>query len=220
MCTNYDRYIKDKTIKGKMKKINFNIEHDEKYTGEDFDNLKQTDIRITSDILTVIQGSDNPVFTIMNWSINWNPRMPIYNSRIETIRDQKRWTSIFEKSRCLIPATRFFEYRPFENDPPETTELKKQRKIKRKTKFGITIPGEEFFFIGGIYVLNNGKNYCSMITTPPHKDLLKIPHNRSPYLLEYTEAMEFLLSDAGFLLDNITGYDSRKKLDVEQVSEV
>ena len=160
-----------------------------------------------SEILAINLKDTKPIMTIMKWAINWNPKMPIYNSRVETIRDQPRWKSIFNKSRCLIPATSFYEYRPFENDPPDVTKLKKENKVKRKTKFNIAVKGEEFFFIGGIYVWNKDMNYCSMITTPPHKDLQIIPHHRSPYIILIDEALEFLEGDPAYLLDNIKLFD-------------
>lgn len=219
MCTNYDRYITDKEIKKKMKSLKYPVKNDDDFTDEDYENLKQIDIRLTSDILSVAMKENTPVFTIMKWSINWNPKMPIYNSRIETIREQARWKSIFTKSRCLIPATAFYEYRPFENDPPEITKLKKENKIKRKTKFSISIKDADFFFIGGIYVWNKDMNYCSMITTPPHKDLKKIPHHRCPYILLPEEAIEFIEGDPSYLLDNVDTLDSSKKLEIQQVSE-
>lgn len=219
MCSNYDRYIKDKEIRKKMMKKDYPVKYDDDFTDDDFENLKQKDIRITSDILAINLKDTKPVMTIMKWSINWNPKMPIYNSRVETIRDQPRWKSMFNKSRCLIPATSFYEYRPFENDPPDITKLKKANKSKRKTKFNIALKGEEFFFIGGIYVWNKDMNYCSMITTPPHKDLQKIPHHRSPYILMIDEAIEFLEGDPAYLLDNINPLDTSKSLEIIQVSE-
>lgn len=163
-------------------------------------------------------NSGKPEFSIMEWSINWNPKMPIYNSRIETIKSEKRWTIIFKNGRCLIPATSFFEYRPFENDPPDTAVYKKLNKIKKKSKFGISIPGEPFFMIGGIYVIIKDKEFCSMITTPPHRDMKKIPHHRMPYLMTYKESIEFLQADADYLLDNINHYPDDKELEIKQAS--
>lgn len=220
MCTNYDRYITDKEIRKKLKKLKIPVKIDDDLTEEDLEALKQKDIRLTSDILALQKKANDTVMTIMNWSINWNPKMPIYNSRIETIREQPRWKNIFSKSRCLIPATSFYEYRPFENDPPEIAKLKKENKIKRKTKFSISVQGEEFFFIGGIYIWNKDRNYCSMITTSPHRDLKRIPHHRSPYIMMPDEAMEFLEADPGYLLDNINTLDSSKNLEILQVSDI
>ena len=58
-----------------------------------------------------------------------------------------------------------------------------------------------------------------MITTPPHKDLQKIPHHRSPYIMLLDEAIEFLEADPAYLLDKISPLDSTKKLEITQVSE-
>lgn len=219
MCTNYDRYITDKEIKKKMKTLKYPFKNDDDFTDEDIESLKKKDIRLTSDILSIIIKDSVPVMTIMKWAINWNPKMPIYNSRIETICEQARWKSIFSKSRCLVPATGFYEYRPFENDPPDVVKIKKENKVKRKTKFSISVKDEEFFFIGGIFVWNKDANYCSMVTTPPHKDLKKIPHHRCPLIILPEEAKDYLEGDASFLLDNIKEFDSRRSLLIEQASE-
>ena len=219
MCTNYDRYITDKEIKKKMKSLKYPVKNDDEFTDEDYDDLKEGDIRLTSDIMSIKIKDAEPVMTIMKWAINWNPKMPIYNSRIETIREQARWKSIFSKSRCLIPATGFYEYRPFENDPPDIVKLKKEKKIKRKTKFSIAVDDEKFFFIGGIFVWNKDFNYCSMITTPPHKDLRQIPHHRCPLIILPEEAKDYLEGDSAFLLDNIKEFDSRRSLVIKQSSE-
>lgn len=220
MCSNYDRYLKDKEIRKRMGKVEYPVENDDDFTDEDFDNLKQKDIKITSDILSIKLKESKPVMTIMKWAINWNPKMPIFNSRIETIKEQARWKSIFIKSRCLIPATSFYEFRPLENDPPDVSRLKKESKIKRKTKFNISVKGKEFFFIGGIYVWNKDANYCSMITTPPHKDMKKIPHHRCPLILMPEESKEYLESDPGYLLDNIKELDSSRSLEIKQASDI
>ncbi len=195
------------------------VKVDDNFTSEEYQNLNRENIRITENILAIRLLNGKPAFTIMNWSINWNAKQPIYNSRIETIREEPRWTKIFNESRCLIPATAFFEYRPFENDPPETKQMKKENKIKRKTKFAISIPGAEFFFVGGIYVWNKDMNYCSMITTPAHNDLRIIPHHRSPYMLNNEQAIEYLQGSPDFLLDNISPYPNDRNLEVQQVSE-
>jgi putative SOS response-associated peptidase YedK len=160
MCTNYDNKTSQKDIQNFFKKLQINIGYDERYSSEQYKNLKQDNIRITTDILTVKLIEEKPTFSIMNWSINWNPKMPIYNSRIETIKGEKRWTTIFKNGRCLIPATMFYEYRPFENDPPEAVKFKKENKIKKKSRFGITIPDMPFFMIGGIYILIRTNNFA------------------------------------------------------------
>jgi putative SOS response-associated peptidase YedK len=219
MCTNYDNQISQKDIQKFFKKLKINIDYDKEYSSDDYQNLKQDNIRITTDILTMKLIKDKPTFSIMGWSINWNPKMPIYNSRIETIKGEKRWTSIFKNGRCLIPATMFYEYRPFENDPPDDVKFKMENKIKKKSRFGITIPDVPFFMIGGIYIFNKDREYCSMITTEPHKDLKKIPHHRCPYIMNYDESIEFLHGEPQYLLDNIKHYPDNKHLEIKQVSE-
>lgn len=219
MCSNFDRLIKDKQIQKELKAQGYPAGYDDKFSAEDYANLKQEDIKITGNILIVKKEETKPVLSIMKWGISWNPRMPIFNSRIETIREQARWKSILMKGRCLIPATAFYEYRPLDSDTPDSKAYKKEHKIKKKTKFGITIPGCKFFFIGAIYVWDKTAFCCSMITTKNHPELGKIPHHRSPYLIEPQNAQEFLEADPLYLLDSIDVYDKTKTLDIKQVTE-
>ena len=209
-----------KDLKKELKEKGIIIDLDPKIPEKRFDELRGDNIRITTDILTIKLIESKPAFSIMNWAINWNPRQPIFNSRIETIRSEKRWATIFKNSRCLIPADSFYEFRPPENDPPDTVKYKKEHKIKRKTKFEIGISGASGFMIGAIFVFNKDKEYCSMITTEPHKDMKQIPHNRSPYILDYKDSLEFLQGDPDFLLDSISHYPDDKKLEIIQASEI
>jgi putative SOS response-associated peptidase YedK len=219
MCTNYNNNISQKDIQKFFKKLKTNIDYDNEYSEDEYQNLKQDNIRMTNNILSIKLIDNKPNFTIMGWSINWNPKMPIYNSRIETIRSEKRWTTIFNAGRCLVPATMFYEYRPFENDPAQAVAYKKEHKIKKKSRFGIEIPDVPFFMMGGIYVFNNDKNYCSIITTEPHKDMKQIPHHRCPYIMNAEESLEFLHGEPQYLLDNIQHYSNEKSLEIKQVSE-
>lgn len=219
MCSNYERFIKDKEIQKEMKSNGYPLGYDDKFTPDDYQNLKQQDIKITSNVLIVRKDEEKPLLSIMKWGISWNPKIPIFNSRIETIREQPRWKSIFMKSRCLIPATSFYEFRPLENDTPEAKQYKKENKIKKKSKFSIEMPNHKFFFIGAIYVWEKDVFACSMITTNNHPDLAKIPHHRSPYLIEPKDAKEYLEADPVFLLDNIDIYDKTKHLEIKQATE-
>lgn len=219
MCSNFDRFVSAKAIEKKMKDADYPISYDNKYKKEDYAELKQEDIKITSNVLIVKCEEKRPVFSIMKWGITWNPKMPIFNSRIETIRDQARWKNIFKNNRCLIPATSFFEFRPLESDTPESKLYKKEHKIKKKSKYGITMPTLKFFFIGGIYIWDKEVFCCSMVTTKNHPALAKIPHHRSPYLIEPESSKEFLEADPEFLLDSIDVYDIKKPLEVKQVTE-
>ena len=220
MCSDYKSFKGAKDIKKLMKELGIDVGYDGRFPEERYDEIIGESKRITDDILTIKLKEQDPVFSIMGWSINWNAKQPIFNSRIETIKSEKRWTDIFRNARCLIPADAFYEFRPFENDPPETVKYKKERKIKRKTKFEISLPDEPGFVIGGIYIHNKGAEFCSMITTEAHKDLKQIPHHRCPYLMNYRDALEFLQADPDYLLDNIKPYPNDKHLEIKQVSEI
>ena len=53
MCTNYDRYITDKDLQRKLKKMNAPLDIDDDITEEELEKLKQKDIRLNSDIMAI-----------------------------------------------------------------------------------------------------------------------------------------------------------------------
>ena len=87
MCVNVDRFIKDKEIKKKMRNIGHEIDYDNRFDKAKYASLKEK-IRLTNDILVVINEDNKPKFSIMKWGIKFSDNSPlIFNSRIETIRD-------------------------------------------------------------------------------------------------------------------------------------
>jgi len=221
MCVNVDRFIKDKEIKKKMRNIGHEIDYDNKIDKKRFAGLKEN-IRLTNDILVIINEDNKPKFSVMKWGIKFSPVSPIiFNSRIETIRDEKRWKTIFTKQRCLVPVTGFIEYRKLENDPPETKEFKKQHKIKNKTQIRITLEEEEFFFIPSIYVtLKDGNNYNSLITTEPNKTMKFIPYHRMCAIAKPVDALDLIFNEPDWCIDKIQPFDEKEKMKTEQVTEI
>ena len=63
-------------------------------------------------------------------------KRPLINARGETIHEKPTFRKSFITSRCLVPATSFFEWEELEG-----------KKIKRR----ITVEGEELFSMAGIY---------------------------------------------------------------------
>ena len=61
MCTNYDRYITDKDLQRKLKKMNAPLDIDDDITEEELEKLKQKDIRLTSDIMAIKIKEAKPV---------------------------------------------------------------------------------------------------------------------------------------------------------------
>jgi putative SOS response-associated peptidase YedK len=221
VCVNVDRFIKDKDIKKKMRNIGHEIDYDNRFDKKRFTELKEN-IRLTNDILVIVNEDNKPKFTIMKWGIKFSPVSPIiFNSRIETIRDEKRWRTIFSNQRCLVPVTGFVEYRKLENDPPDVSEYKKKNKIKTKTQIRISLEEEDFFFIPSIFVtLKDGNNYNSLITTEPNKAMRSIPYHRMCAIAKPDEAIDLLFNEPDWCIEKLKPFDDKVKMKLEQVSEI
>lgn len=221
MCVNVDRFIKDKDLKKKMRNIGHEIDYDNRFDKLKYSSLKEN-IRLTNDVLVVVNQDNKPKFSIMKWGIKFADNSPlIFNSRIETIRDEKRWKSIFAKQRCLVPVTGFIEYRKLENDPPDIKNYKTKNKIKNKTQIRIKLAEEEFFFIPAIYVtLKDGENHNSLITTEPNKTMKSIPYHRMCAIAKPAEAIDLLFNETDWCIDKIKPFSDKEKMVTEQITEI
>jgi|BioPla2DNA2_1021312.scaffolds.fasta_scaffold77460_2 putative SOS response-associated peptidase YedK len=124
----------------------------------------------------IYEHKGKTVLTSMKWSYGQYSGRPIINARSETINSKNMFQSSFHQRRCLIPANAYFEW-------------KKEEDTKKKTKFKISIPQYELFFMAGIYNVfkdNNGKQYTgyAIITTSANQTTASV-HDRMPVIIEH-----------------------------------
>ncbi len=105
--------------------------------------------------------------SIMKWEYNVFNRQVI-NTRIESIRDKSFYRNA---SRCLIPATGFYEW------------------DKDKNRYLIH-DNDNLFFMAGIYQQENDQYNYSVITRPASQTLYI--HKRAPVIMNREEAREYL----------------------------
>ena len=105
--------------------------------------------------------------SIMKWEYNVFNRQVI-NTRIESIRDKSFYRNA---SRCLIPATGFYEW------------------DKEKNRYLIH-DNDALFFMAGIYQQENDQFNYSVITRPASQTLYI--HERAPVIMNREEAREYL----------------------------
>lgn len=105
--------------------------------------------------------------SIMKWEYNVFNRQVI-NTRIESIRDKSFYRNA---SRCLIPATGFYEW------------------DKDKNRYLIH-NNDSLFFMAGIYQQENDQYNYSVITRPASQTLYI--HERAPVIMNREEAREYL----------------------------
>jgi len=148
------------------------------------------EIRPTDPVLAVDYAGAH----VLRWglSVEWD-RKPLINARAETLAEKKTFQPLLE-SRCLVPATAYFEWR-------------RDGRTRLKNRIA-TADGEVFSFAG----LTDGER-LTIVTCAPLASIAHI-HNRMPVILtaeaeaawadpalSFTEVCRWLDPDAGPELD-------------------
>ena len=152
------------------------------------DELQQIENTTKSEkILSVYQNHANYKLAITNLGIKYSRNSPlVFNSRLETIKKKPRWTELFTNNRMLVPMSGFYEWK---------------KEGSQKIPYRIFIPGEELFFVGALYNMDNDKNiFSALITTTPNS-FIKPLHNRMPVIFRIPDGIKFLNSDSNSALD-------------------
>lgn len=103
-------------------------------------------------------------FLPFGFEASWKPGMQIFNAKSETVAELRTFSKLFRESRCLIPASFFFEW---------------QKTTEGKQPFCIRLKDEDMFSFAGIYRPDEG---FVIITTKPNS-LMEPIHNRMPCIL-------------------------------------
>jgi putative SOS response-associated peptidase YedK len=117
---------------------------------------------------------------IPSWSKDRKIRHSLINARAETITEKPSFRSAFQKRRCLIPATGFFEWQ-------QTEQGKQAYHIARPDHNTFAFAGFwEHWEQGGETVYS-----CTIITTSANQLMLPI-HNRMPVILDQQNYVKWL----------------------------
>lgn len=134
--------------------------------------VKETlNIRPSMKSIVVTRNSPNkgqilPFGFEVNWFIKGKPVTKLLiNAKSETVSQLRTYKKMFEESRCLVPASFYFEWK--KNDDGT------------KTPYCFKVKNNEVFSIAGIY---NDKGFV-ILTTKPNKLGAKV-HDRMPVILK------------------------------------
>ncbi len=102
---------------------------------------------------------------------------PIVNARVETAGQKPAFRESWQRRRCIIPASYYFEWE----------HVQKGNRMVAGDKYAIQIPGQEVTWLAGIYrieSMDNGFRYpvFTILTRMPSPALARI-HNRMPVVL-------------------------------------
>lgn len=167
------------------------------------ENLVKGEVFPTNTAPVIYEDKGKSILAPMKWSYGQYSRRPIINARSETINSKNMFQSSFHQRRCLIPANAYFEW-------------KKEEDMKKKTKFKISIPQYEVFFMAGIYNVfkdNNEKQYTgyAIITTSANQIMASV-HDRMPVIIERGSEKLWLRQGSeniGLLMDMLKPYTYR-----------
>ena len=126
-----------------------------------------------TDLSPVIINKEYNRLGVLRWGFMPNfAKRPLINARSETVDTKPTFQFSFFNSRCLVPATSFFEW-----------EKVGKEKIKRK----ISVKDNNIFSMAGLYHIftdNKGdKYYAFTIITTEANDEMKSIHHRMPVIL-------------------------------------
>ncbi len=160
---------------------------------------KSVNIAPTNKIFSISHSANNYKLSLTNWGIKFSEKSPlIFNSRIETIKEKKFWTMLFDKNRLLVPMSAFYEWK---------------KEGARKIPYRIFLPDEEIFFVPALFsIYKDKKIYTSLITTTPNK-FIKPIHHRMPVILKIKYGLNYLLDDLETNLSRCIPYSG--KMDLE-----
>jgi putative SOS response-associated peptidase YedK len=133
----------------------------------------------TQQVATILQTDRSRTFKMLRWGLipSWakEPKMgaKLINARAETVAEKPSFRSAFQRRRCLILASGFYEWQQLED---------------RKQPFYIQQKDSQPFAFAGLWstwqpIDGETMNTCTIITTEAN-ELMQPIHERMPVILE------------------------------------
>jgi putative SOS response-associated peptidase YedK len=140
---------------------------------------KEVELRPTDPVRVVRPAGDGELETV---SARWGfvpdgmgaaelKKYAMFNARIETLAQSKAFADAFQKQRCVIPLSAFFEW-------PTVDGQKQKTKVSRPDGLPLLVAGLWNRAPSSLGIVES----CTLVTRPPTPDLLSV-HDRMPALL-------------------------------------
>ena len=123
----------------------------------------------------------------MQWGFTHPTRgMLVFNTRMETAPEKDLFVSSVDERRCLIPASRYFEWKKVD--------------AHKKVCYAITAENREPLYLAGLYVRTSDEHRlpCFSILTQDAEKSIRDVHPRMPVLVPFSRATEWLSPDTDF----------------------
>jgi len=162
--------------------------------------LTEGEIRPT-DLVPVIasnQKEQRAVFP-MKWGFTLHPKgSPLVNARVETAAEKPTFREAWERRRCVIPASWYFEWEHFTSPDGKT---------KTGAKYMLQSMDSTVTWLCGLYRFEDDLPVFTVLTREPGEELIRL-HDRMPLILpadkvndwirpsqDPTELLSFALTD-------------------------
>jgi putative SOS response-associated peptidase YedK len=166
--------------------------------------VKTLNIAPTEKITGIRKQQKKYLLSSFKWGIKFSQSSPlIFNSRIETIIEKKFWMDSFNRNRCLVPMTAFYEWK---------------KEGGKKIPYRIFLKTENLFFIPALYYINKENIYsASLITTTPNT-FIKPIHHRMPVIFTYRNSVSFLTNTVDQNLKMCIPFPNPELMEMERVN--
>lgn len=162
-----------------------------------------SNISPTQKIITLRFVNNKIEIKPMNWGIKFSKDSPlIFNSRIETIKEKPFWKNLFDKNRCVVPMTAFYEW---------TTD----KSTGKKTPQRIFLKDHKYFFVPALYFEKESEFFASVITTTPNSFIQQI-HHRMPVIIKPDNLLSYFTNNYTDNLMNSTPYAEADRMEMEK----
>ena len=98
---------------------------------------------------------------------------PLINCRVETAASKQMWRESWQRRRCVVPASWYYEWEHFTR--PDGSR-------RTGDKFAIQPAGSSVCYLAGLYRIEEGFPHFTILTRTPSEALQKI-HDRMPVIL-------------------------------------
>ena len=192
MCGRFESKPNAEGLVSLLKQLNIDL------IVEKEDGLKTVNIAPTEKIIGITKQEDKYLLSSYDWGIKFSKSSPlIFNSRMETIIEKKFWLNTFNRNRCLIPMSAFYEWK---------------KEGSKKVPYRIFLKTEDLFFVPALFYSNS----ASLLTTTPNA-FIKPIHHRMPVIFTYKNAVSFLRNTVDQNLKLCVPFPNPEIMEMERV---
>ena len=104
---------------------------------------------------------------------NTKRSQPLINARAETADSKPTFRECWQRRRCIVPASYYFEWEHFTK--PDGSKI-------TGSKYAVQPAGDTVAWLAGLYRMENGYPYFTILTREPGPEIGKL-HDRMPLIL-------------------------------------